>query len=283
MSLLEGIIKFSFGTSYKVKEGIQAIKKELICSKEAILNNIPVSLLQDILPHLKDKDVSITLKESSLVESIEDDIRDISYHSANIHAGYGDEKMQFGCIVLPKILFDIIWNEEGVRDISAIKVRSCLKCDIRTDLCGCAAECGKEFYLGGVVDIAEGIELIKNDLKKSSKAIINYLPDYLIEELLPFLQGKDIRIMMPYGHRIDPDLESIPNSRISRKLIRPQLKVYDHNDAMCGGVCFPHIHYGVAWKGDEILEIRTLEVEECVRCMVEKHITAWSFGKRIRS
>ena len=41
MSLLEGIIKISFGTSYNTAEGMRAIRREIRRSKKVILNNIP--------------------------------------------------------------------------------------------------------------------------------------------------------------------------------------------------------------------------------------------------
>ncbi len=283
MSLLEGILKVSFGVSYKVEEGIRDIKKGIRSSKKVILNNIPVSLLQELMPLLKGKNVSVSLKKNEFEDLVEDDIKNISYHKAGIHAGHGDEKMHFGCVVLPKMLFDVIWNDEGVQSISGIKLHSCLKCDLRVNLCQVADAFGEDVYIGGVYNAEEGVRLIKEDFKKSSKALINYLPDFLVEELIPFFKGKDIRIMMPYGHRIHSDIKSIPHSRVSSRLIKPKLRIYEHHDAMPGGICFPHIHYGVAWKDGKILEIRTIEVKECVECMVGKHMNAWSFGRRIRS
>lgn len=283
MSLLERILKISFGASYQVDEGIRNIKKEIRSSKKVILNNIPLSLVQELLPLLKDKKVSISLKEAEFDQSIGDEIGGISYHDADIQAGYGDENMHFGCIVLPKIIFDVIWNEDGIQDIAGIKTSSCLKCDLRVNLCKNVEEYGERVCVGTVFNAEEGIRHIKENLKKSFKAIINYLPDYLIEELLPYFKGKEIHIMMPYGHRIHADVRNIPQSRVARKLIKPQLKIHDQHDVMGGGICLPHIHYGIAWKDDKILEIRSLEVEECVHCMVKKHLFAWSFGKRIGS
>jgi hypothetical protein len=283
MSLLERILKISFGASYQVDEGIRNIKKEIRSSKKVILNNIPLSLVQELLPLLKDKKVSISLKEAEFDQSIGDEIGGISYHDADIQAGYGEENMHFGCIVLPKMIFDVIWNEDGIQDIAGIKTSSCLKCDLRVNLCNNVEEYGETVCVGTVFNAEEGIRHIKENLKKSSKAIINYLPDYLIEELLPYFKGKKIHIMMPYGHRIHADVRNIPQSRVARKLIKPQLKIHDHHDVMGGGICLPHIHYGIAWKDDKILEIRSLEVEECVHCMVKKHLFAWSFGKRISS
>lgn len=283
MSLLERILKLSFGASYQVDEGIRNIKKEIRSSKKVILNNIPVSLVQELLPLLKSKNVSISLKENEYDPSIGDEIGGISYHDADIHAGYGDKNMHFGCIVLPKIIFDVIWNEDGIQDISGFKTSSCLKCDLRINLCDNAAEYGQGVCVGAVFNAEDGLRHIKENLQKSSKAIINYLPDYLIEELLPYLKGKKIHIMMPHGHRVHADVKNIPQSRVARKLIKPHLKIHDHHDVMGGGICLPHIHYGIAWKDDKILEIRTAEVEECVHCMVKKHLTAWSLGKRISS
>jgi hypothetical protein len=192
--------------------------------------------------------------------------------------------MQFGSIVLSRKIFDILWYKDEIKDVVEVKSPSCLRCNFRANICEYAEEFGHDVYIGDAFDADEGVNQIKEDLKKSSKTIFSYIPDFLIEELIPLIiKDKENRILMPYGHRIHPAVRGLPHSRIARRFIKPHFIVHNTHHVMGGGICFPHTHYGVAWKDDKILEIRTVKVKECVRCMVEKHITAWSFGKRIRS
>jgi hypothetical protein len=283
MSLVEGIIKISFGASYNVDEGIRVIQREIRRSRRVIFNNIPVALVEEFLPLLKGKKVSAVLKENAHVDSVEEDIEDISYHTANIQAGYANKKMNFGCIVLPNIIFDITWDDkDDIRDITGLKFNKCLKCDYRLNLCEYAEKCDRDIYIGKILSPESGAKHLLNDLMKAEKAIIVYLPDFFLEKMIPFFNGKDIRILLPYGHHVHPLVKNMPQSRRAISWITPNLKIYDQDNAIAGGVCFPHIHYGVAWKDNNILEIRTIEMKECVRCMVEMYLTAWSFGKRLR-
>lgn len=279
MSLFDGILKINLAVTYRVDKGILAIKKGIVRSDKVTLNNIPISLLLELLPLLKGKDVSVNQKVADFNTSINDGIGDVFYHSAFIHASVGGEKMQFGCIVSPKKVFDIAWNERGIQDITGVEAHDCLKCDFRVNLFEFAEKQGGEVSIGTVFDPEQGIRQIKEDLKKCSKAIISYVPNFLVEELLPFFPGKDIRILMPSGERIHPDVKSIPSSRVALNFVRGSMKVYEYQDVAVGGICFPHMHYAVAWKDGKIIEIRTIEIQGCIRCMVEKHITAWSFGK----
>jgi hypothetical protein len=283
MSLIEGIIKISFGASYNLDEGIRMIQREIKRSRKVIFNNIPVALVEKFLPFLKGKKVSVVFKENAHVASVEEDIENISYYTADIHASHGNKNVNFGCIVLPNIIFDITWdNKDEILDITGLKFNKCLKCNFRLNLCEYAEKCDQGIYIGKILRPESGSKHLLNDLQKAEKAIIVYVPDFFIEKMAPFFNSKDIRILLPYGHRVHPFVKNMPQSRSARSWITPNLKIYEHDNAIAGGVCFPHIHYGVAWKNNRILEIRTIEMKECVHCMVEMYLAAWSFGKRIR-
>lgn len=280
MSLFESIIKISFGASYSVDEGVRIIQREIKRSRRVIFNNIPVTLVEKCLPLLKGKKVSAVFKENTHLTSVAGEIKDISYHTANIQASYGNKKMNFGCIVLPNIIFDITWdNKDKIQDLTGLKFNRCLKCNFRPNLCEYAENSDRGIHIGKVLRPESGAKHLLNDLQKAEKAIVVYVPDFFIEKMIPFFNGKDIRILLPYGHRVHPSVKNMPQCRNARSWFTPNLKVYEHNNAIAGGVCFPHIHYGVAWKDNEVLEVRTIERKECVRCMVEMYFTAWSLGK----
>jgi hypothetical protein len=284
MSILEALFKINLGTSYTVDRGIQVIKRKIRCSRKVIVNNIPVSLLEELLPVLEDKNVSVSLSEDCHWESIEDNFENICFYNANIQASYNNQKMNFGNIVLPNMIFDITWDKkEQIRDITEYKDYNCLKCDYRLNICRYAEKYSRDIYIGKILSPDKGIALLLKDLKKSKEALIDYVPDFLVEKLIPFINGKDVRILLPSGHRVHPVVKKMPHSRMAMSLITPNLELRDQNNVIAGGIWFPHIHYCVAWKDNRILEIRTMEQNPCIHCMKKKHITAWTTGIRLHS
>jgi hypothetical protein len=284
MSILEAFFKINLGTSYTAERGIQAIKHQIRCSRKVIVNNIPVSLLEELLPLLEGKKVSVALKETDSWESIEDSIENICFYNADIEASYNNQKMNFGNIVLPNIIFDITWDKKGrIRDITTYKDHNCLKCDYRLNIYRYAEECGRDIYIGKILSPDKGIAHLLKDLNKSEKAYLVYVPDFLVEKTIPLFNGKDVRILLPSGHRVHPVVKEMHNSRMALSFITPNLKFREQNNVIAGAIWLPHIHYCVAWKDNRIIEIRTMEQDSCIHCMEKKHIVAWSTGIRLLS
>lgn len=284
MSILEELFKINCGAVYNVDVGIRTIKQEAKRSRKLTLNNVPLSLIEELLPFLENKDVSVALSEDCYWESIEDCIENISYYDANILASYGNQKINFGCIVLPNAIFDITWDKkEGIRDITKFGDNKCLKCDFRLNLCRYAEEDEHDIHIGKILNPDEGVNILMKDLKESMKVLIVYIPDFLVEQMIPLLDDKEVRILLPYNHQIHPKVRNMPFSRTARSWITPKMGIHEQRNAIVGGICFPHVHYGVIWNEDRILEIRTVEVNSCIRCIVEKHVLAWNTGKNLRA
>jgi hypothetical protein len=284
MSILETLFNINLGTSYTPDRGIEVIKRKIRSSRKVIVNNIPVSLLEELLPLLEDKKVLVALKENGSRELIEDDIEDICFYNADIEASYNNQKMNFGNIVLSNMIFDITWDKkERIRDITTYKDHSCLKCDYRLNIYRYAEENGRDIYIGKIHSSDKGIAHLLKDLKKSKKAYLVYVPDFLVEKLIHLVNDKDVRILLPSGHRTHPVVKEMPHSRMAMSFITPNLELRGQNNVVAGGVWLPHVHYCVAWKDNRILEMRTMEQDSCIHCMEKKHITAWNMGIRLRS
>lgn len=260
------------------------IKSKIRCSRKVIINNIPLSLLEELLPLLKGKKVSAALKENGSGKSIQDNVENICFYKSDIKASYKNQKMNFGNIVLPSVIFDITWDKkEGIQDITTYKDHHCLKCDYRLNIYRYAEKYNRDIYIGKILNPDKGIVHLLKDLKKSKKAYFVYTPDFLVEKAVPFFNGKDIRVLLPSGHHVHPVIKKMPHSRMAVSFITPSLVLRGQDNVIAGAIWFPHIHYCMAWKDNQVLEVRTMEQNSCIHCMEKKHITAWSTGIRLRS
>ena len=66
-----------------------------------------------------------------------------------------------------------------------------------------------EARLGTTYRIENGIEEIKRKIARSRVIRINNIPMNLLEELMPLLEGKDLKIILPMGGEIREDLRRL--------------------------------------------------------------------------
>lgn len=123
----------------------------------------------------------------------------------------------------------------------------------------------------------EGIEAIKEKVKRSRKIRINGLPRRLIDELKPLLVKKDLKIVLPLGEKPTDDLKELGDVGTTKAKIYVEFKGEEANS---GYIAFPKIMYIITWSGDEILQISTMEYAPCVKCMNEGFEGAWRYAQK---
>ena len=67
--------------------------------------------------------------------------------------------------------------------------------------------------------IEDGIEGVKEHIRKSRAVKINNIPMDLLEELKPLLKGKDARIILPQGQEKTADLEELGKVAVTKSRI----------------------------------------------------------------
>ncbi len=125
--------------------------------------------------------------------------------------------------------------------------------------------------------VEEGIEEIKNKLRRSRKVRINNIPMKLLDELKPLLVDKDLKIILPLGEKPNEEFKRLGEVATTKSRIYVDFK---GNEANTGSIWFSTILFNVIWLKNEILEISTVEYSFCVKCMGKTFETAWRYSQK---
>jgi len=129
MPIVEGRYEAKISTTFStVDEGIEEIKRKIQKSRRMRINNIPMKLLDDLKPLLRDKDLKIILP---LGEKTAEDLRrlgEIATTKARIYVDYRGTEANTGSIIFSAAIFNVIWVDDRILDVSSMEYSKCVKC-----------------------------------------------------------------------------------------------------------------------------------------------------------
>jgi hypothetical protein len=134
-----------------------------------------------------------------------------------------------------------------------------------------------EAKIGTTYKIERGIEELKRRIGKSRVVRINNIPMSLLEELMPLLEGKDLKIILPMGAEKTDELLELCDIAVTKSRIYRQ---YDEEEANVGSVSFSDVIFNISWKDNRIIEISSVEYPKCVKCMRRTFDTAWKYAQK---
>jgi len=134
-----------------------------------------------------------------------------------------------------------------------------------------------EAKIGITYKIEKGIEELKKKVKKSRIIRINNIPVNLLRELMPLLEGKDLKIILPLGERKTEELIKFGEIAVTKSRLYHQ---YDEEEANVGNISFSDVIFNISWIDDRIIEISTMEYSKCVKCMRATFETAWRYAQK---
>jgi len=134
-----------------------------------------------------------------------------------------------------------------------------------------------EAKIGITYKIEKGIEELKKKVKKSRIIRINNIPVNLFGELMPLLEGKDLKIILPLGERKTEELIKFGEIAVTKSRLYHQ---YDEEEANVGNISFSDVIFNISWIDDRIIEISTMEYSKCVKCMRATFETAWRYAQK---
>ena len=123
----------------------------------------------------------------------------------------------------------------------------------------------------------EGIDAIKKTIGESRKARISNIPMFLLEDLKPLLQGKDVMLILPIGEQPSESLKALGKIAVAKAKI---YRNYKGTDAHVGSLFFSDLIFNITWAGDTIFEIDAMEYGKCVKCMKGTFETAWRYSQK---
>jgi len=121
----EAKISTKFG---KVEEGIEKIKAGIKKSRRIRISSIPMSLLNELKPLLVGKDLKIILPLGERKSKDMEVFGEVAVTKARIYVEYDKKEANTGSIYLPDIVFNVIWFDGKILEISAMEYSKCVKC-----------------------------------------------------------------------------------------------------------------------------------------------------------
>ena len=125
--------------------------------------------------------------------------------------------------------------------------------------------------------VKEGVEQLKSKIAKSRKVRITNVPAALLEELLPSLKGKDVKIILPGNAKPTAQLREVGDVAVQKAKIYSDFKGVEANE---GSIYFSDVMFCVTWSKDKILQISTMEYDKCVKCMKGTFDMAWRYSEK---
>ena len=134
-----------------------------------------------------------------------------------------------------------------------------------------------EAKIGTTYKIGKGIEEIKRKIRRSKIIRISNIPMNLLKELMPLLEGKDLKIILPMGVERIEELTKLGEVAVTKARLYRQ---YDEEEANVGNISFSDVIFNISWTDDRIIEISTMEYSKCVKCMRSTFDTAWRYAQK---
>ena len=129
MPIVDGKYEAKISTSYATpQEGINEIKRMLQKSRRIRISNIPMPLLSEFLPLLKDKDLMIVLPQNEKPTEELKSLAPIATAKARIYVDYMGQEAATGSINFASRCFNIIWASGKILAVSAMEYSKCAKC-----------------------------------------------------------------------------------------------------------------------------------------------------------
>ena len=129
MPIVDGKYEAKISTTYATaEEGIAEVKRMLQKSRRVRISNIPMCLLEELKPLLKDKDLVIIL---SMGEKPTEELRQlapIATTKARIYVDYNGEEVNSGSINFASMIFNIVWTNDKILGVSTMEYSKCVKC-----------------------------------------------------------------------------------------------------------------------------------------------------------
>jgi hypothetical protein len=129
LPIVDGKYEAKISTTFATpKEGIDEIKRMIQKSRRIRIGGIPMPLLEELKPLLKDKDLMIVLPQNEKpIEELKA-LAPTATTKARIYVDYMGQEANSGSINFPSRSFSIIWTGDKILAVSAMEYGKCAKC-----------------------------------------------------------------------------------------------------------------------------------------------------------
>ena len=129
MQIVDGKYEAKIGTTFAtVEEGIAELKRMIQKSRKIRISNIPMSLLEELKPMLKDKDLMIILPMNEKPTEELKQLAPIATTKARIYVDYKGEEATSGSVTFSQLIFNVAWVKDRILNVSTMEYGKCVKC-----------------------------------------------------------------------------------------------------------------------------------------------------------
>ena len=129
MPIVDGKYEAKIGTTFAaVEEGIAEIKHMIQKSRRVRISNIPMRLLEELKPLLKDNDLMIILPLNETPTEELKQLAPIATTKARIYVDYKGQEANSGSITFASTVFNIAWVNDKILGVSTMEYGKCVKC-----------------------------------------------------------------------------------------------------------------------------------------------------------
>jgi len=129
MPIVDGKYEAKIGTTFAtVEEGIVEIKRMVQKSRRIRISNIPMCLLEELKPLLKDKDLMVILPMNEKPTENLKKLAPMATTKARIYVDYKGKEANSGSISFASTVFNIVWLNDNVLGVSTMEYGKCVKC-----------------------------------------------------------------------------------------------------------------------------------------------------------
>jgi len=129
MPIVEGRYEAKISTTFStVDEGIEEVKRRIQKSRRIRINNIPMKLLGELKPLLRDKDLRVILPFGEEPTEELKGLGEVAATKARIYVDFKGTEANSGSVGFPTVIFNIVWLGDEIFDVSAMEYSKCVKC-----------------------------------------------------------------------------------------------------------------------------------------------------------
>ena len=133
MPIVDGKYEAKISTTFATaEEGIGEIKKKIQKSRRIRISSIPPSLLEQLKPILRDKDLKIILPIGQKPTEDLKKLGETATTKAKIYVDFHGKEANTGSIYFSDKVYNIVWLEDKILNISTMEYGKCVKCMMET-------------------------------------------------------------------------------------------------------------------------------------------------------
>jgi len=129
MPIVDGKYEAKIGTTFAtVEEGVAELKRMVQKSRKIRISNIPMNLLEELKPLLKDKDLMIILPMNEKPTEELKQLAPTATTKARIYVDYKGEEANSGSVTFSQLIFNVAWVNDKILNVSTMEYGKCVKC-----------------------------------------------------------------------------------------------------------------------------------------------------------